>query len=285
MEQTIERSVVRVDESPELRVGNLGAGHLFRAVLTPNDAAALNPFLLLTEERLDFPDGAVLGQPDGHAGLESLTWVLSGALVNRESGMLFAGDVERVASCRGVLHNKRLSVFGPTRILRLWTALPPCLRHAAPQFAVRHFDEVPLTGAPGVQRYVFSNGAAGRSEPWRGANLTMVEYRLRRDVWAAEALAVTQTAFLYVLDGVIEIGLEHPVHAEKGDVAWLSRAAHEGATSVYLRAIGGSARAVLFACDPVAAPALQNATGPAGEACGEDLASLKRGLSSLRLPS
>ena len=77
----VQRRLARVVTLPSPEPGFLGPGHTAIEVLTPRDLAGNDPFVLLMDDRLDLdPEVRTLGGAHPHAGLETVTLLLEGAL-------------------------------------------------------------------------------------------------------------------------------------------------------------------------------------------------------------
>src|SRR5438093_452370 len=68
--------------------GFIGEGHLAVMVVSPDEFAANDPFILLADDRLELPDGQPAGGPHPHAGFETVTFMLEGSLHDRDEGVL-----------------------------------------------------------------------------------------------------------------------------------------------------------------------------------------------------
>ena len=71
-------------DTPAPAEGFLGPGHIAVEVLRPNDPKASDPFVLVADDRIDFAPGMSIGEAHPHAGLETLTLVLDGSVLDRD---------------------------------------------------------------------------------------------------------------------------------------------------------------------------------------------------------
>src|SRR5690606_6857210 len=123
--------------------------------------AEQNPFILLTDDRLDMPPGAAVGGAHPHAGFEIATFVVTGAIDEGDEGYLDEGDVLWTTAGRGLIHGENVIARGATRILQLWFALPEADRWVEPHFdVIRRRDEAPVRREAGATARVYS-GASG----------------------------------------------------------------------------------------------------------------------------
>ena len=89
------RQLARIVTLPPASPGFLGDGHTAIEVLEPQDTAANDPFVLLTDDRLDLgPVVKTIGGAHPHAGLETVTLFLEGALLDPHEGDTAEGDVQ-----------------------------------------------------------------------------------------------------------------------------------------------------------------------------------------------
>jgi len=131
----------------------------------------VDPFLLLDRFGSDDPGDYMAGFPmHPHRGIETVTYLLSGAVRHRDSlgneGVIEAGDVQWMTAGGGILHEEmperrdgRLDGF------QLWVNLPARLKRIAPRY-----QEIPSARIPEVRE---GNGTvvrviAGRSHGGTG---------------------------------------------------------------------------------------------------------------------
>ena len=89
-----QRSIARVVTVPPLAPGFVGPGHLTAPVVSPEDFVLNDPFIVLMDDHLDIGDRTV-GEPHPHAGFETVTLLLAGAICDRdEGGVIEAGEVQ-----------------------------------------------------------------------------------------------------------------------------------------------------------------------------------------------
>ena len=72
----LQRNIARVVTVPPLAPGFIGPGHLAAQVVSPEDFALNDPFILLMDDHLDIGDGP-LGGAHPHAGFETVTLLLT----------------------------------------------------------------------------------------------------------------------------------------------------------------------------------------------------------------
>jgi quercetin 2,3-dioxygenase len=79
---------------------------------------------MLADDHLDIGDRAA-GEPHPHAGFETVTLLLDGAISDRgEGGDISAGEVQWMTAGRGIIHGEDVKTRGKVRLLQLWLVLP-----------------------------------------------------------------------------------------------------------------------------------------------------------------
>jgi redox-sensitive bicupin YhaK (pirin superfamily) len=82
---SLQRGISRVVNVPPLAPGFIGPGHLAAPVVSPGNFETNDPFILLMDDHLDIGDRPV-GGPHPHAGFETVTLILDGAIFDRDEG-------------------------------------------------------------------------------------------------------------------------------------------------------------------------------------------------------
>ena len=118
-----------------------GAGvHLHRA-FGFQDPTELDPFLLFDDFRNEDPRDYMRGFPwHPHRGIETITYVLAGAVEHGDSlgnhGVLKGGDVQWMTAGSGILHQEmpRGNAKGQMHGFQLWANLPASLKMTKPRY-------------------------------------------------------------------------------------------------------------------------------------------------------
>jgi quercetin 2,3-dioxygenase len=147
---SVHRRIVRTVTTPPPAPGFAGPGHTASLVVDPAEFAVNDPFIVLADDRLELARGAHVGGEHPHAGFEIATFVVEGALIDRDEGVLRAGDLLWTRAGRGIIHNEEVTTEGRTRILQLWRALPEHERWSEPWFETTTRDEAPVRREPAV---------------------------------------------------------------------------------------------------------------------------------------
>ena len=79
-----QRRISRIQNVPQLAPGFVGPGHLAAPVISLEDFALNDPFILLMDDHFDIGDRP-LGGPHPHAGFETVTLLLRGSVPTLEN--------------------------------------------------------------------------------------------------------------------------------------------------------------------------------------------------------
>ena len=247
-----QRGISRVVNVPPAAPGFVGPGHLAAPVVSPENFEMTDPFILLMDDHLDIGDRPV-GGPHPHAGFETVTLILDGAIFDRdEGGTLNAGEVQWMTAGSGIIHSEDVRTKGKVRLLQLWLTLPKNKRWIAPDFQTINVNEVPVRREKGAEIRVYSGSSAGLQSGTRNhVPVTMVEINLEPHASAELDIAASYNGFAFVIDGSVRID---DTELNTGQVGWLNRTNDVG-TSV-LRVVAGEsgARLVLYAGQPQGDP-------------------------------
>jgi redox-sensitive bicupin YhaK (pirin superfamily) len=142
MSAALHRSVLAVVTATETLEG---AGFQVRRPFPTRALDHLDPFLLLDEMGpMDLEPGQAQGAPDHpHRGFETVTYLLSGELVHRDSqgggGVIRPGQVQWMTAGAGVVHSEMPSAAfqrtgGRMHGFQLWVNLPRAEKLAPPRY-------------------------------------------------------------------------------------------------------------------------------------------------------
>jgi hypothetical protein len=249
-----QRRIARVVTVAPLAPGFAGPGHLAAQVVSPGNFVLNDPFIMLADDHLDIGDRPV-GQPHPHAGFETVTLILDGAIYDRdEGGVIEAGEVQWMTAGRGIIHGEHVMAKGKVRLLQLWLTLPKSRRWTAPQFQEIRSGAVPVRHEPGVEVRLYS-GASGnlQSTTRNHVPVTMTEIAMDAQASVDQEIPASYNGFAYVIHGSVRIG-ENAAMLKAGQVGWLDRL--NGECSSLLHAVAGEegARLVLYAGQPQGDP-------------------------------
>src|SRR5512137_2583486 len=134
---TQTRQVVRIIE-PQPVVE--GAGVRLKRSIAGAALDYLDPFLLFDHFGSDDPKDYLAGFPmHPHRGIETVTYMLAGAVTHRDSlgnaGTIGAGDVQWMTAGRGIMHEEMPEpVDGRMAGFQLWVNLPARLKMTKPRY-------------------------------------------------------------------------------------------------------------------------------------------------------
>ena len=247
-----QRSISRVVNVPPAAPGFVGPGHLAAPVVSPEDFEMNDPFILLMDDHLDIGDRPV-GGPHPHAGFETVTLILDGAIFDRdEGGTLNAGEVQWMTAGSGIIHSEDVRTRGKVRLLQLWLTLPKNKRWIAPGFQTIDANEVPVHREKGAEIRVYSGSSAGLQSGTRNhVSVTMVEINLERNASTELDIPASYNGFAFVIDGSVRIG---DTELNTGQVGWLDRPPDNGTSVVRVFADESGARLILYAGQPQGDP-------------------------------
>ncbi|MGA8732852.1 MAG: pirin family protein, partial [Terriglobales bacterium] len=247
-----ERGISRVVSVPPAAPGFVGPGHLAAPVVSPENFEINDPFILLMDDHLDIGDRPV-GGPHPHAGFETVTLILDGAIFDRdEGGTLNAGEVQWMTAGNGIIHSEDVRTKGKVRLLQLWLTLPKNKRWIAPDFQTINVNEVPVRRENGAEIRVYSGSSGGLHSVTRNhVPVTMVEINLEPYASAELDIPASYNGFAFVIDGSVRIG---DTELTTGQVGWLDRSTDVGTSVVRVVAGESGARMVLYAGQPQGDP-------------------------------
>ena len=247
-----QRGISRVVDVPPLVNGFVGPGHLAAPVVSPENFEMTDPFILLMDDHLDIGNRPV-GGPHPHAGFETVTLILDGAIYDRdEGGTLSAGEVQWMTAGSGVIHNEDVRTKGKMRLLQLWLTLPKKTRWTEPGFQVLHSDSIPVRHESGAEIRVYSGSSGSLHSGTRNyVPVTMVEINLEAGASAEQEVPVSYNGFAFVIGGSVQIG---KTTLNTGQVGWLDHPTDNDASVVRVVAGESGARLILYAGQPQGDP-------------------------------
>ncbi len=198
------------------RAHDLGGGFTVRRVLPAMQRQAIGPFVFFDHF------GPVTAQPDDnhdvrphpHIGLATVTYLLEGAMMHRDSTgvvqRIEPGAINWMTAGRGIVHSERTpdDLRNHTRRshgFQLWSALPAEHEEAAPSFAHTPADAIPQLQLPGATVRVLVGTAFGVTSPV--VTLSPTVY-LALELEAGALLTIpdmAQERGIYSVDGPLEV--------------------------------------------------------------------------------
>lgn len=243
----LSRKISRVVTVPPIGPGFAGPAHTAAAVIPPDDFEATDPFFLMMDDRI-----SVAGQMGGehpHAGLETVTFMLSGTMEDL-GGKLLEGDVEWMTAGRGIIHAEKAVVSEGMRLLQLWVVLPENQRHIAPRVQLLARDRMPVRQEPGVEARLYSGRSGGlEAATTNEVPITLLDIRLQAGASFGQELPSSYNGFLFVLEGALTAG-DPSVGIAAGQVGWLDRVSKVGDSILNIRSGMDATRVLLYAGVP-----------------------------------
>ncbi len=241
------RRIDRLVTPPPVGPGFAGPRHKARLMIPPGDFAATNPFFLMADDRTEV--GGEFGEAHPHAGLETVTFMLSGSFEDRE-GRLDPGDVEWMTSGRGIVHGQDTVTSNGMRLFQLWIVLPEDQRRSGPRVQRLRRRAMPVRSEPGAEARVYSGRSGDAIAPTvNAAPATLVDLALELGASFDQDLPASYNGFIVVIEGAVEAG-EPAKRLSKDQVGWLDRPAGGGVSLLRMHAAGGPARVLIYAGQP-----------------------------------
>lgn len=195
-----------------------GGGFTVRRPFPTNETDHLDPFLLLDEMGpTDYAPQKAIGAPSHpHRGFETVTYLMSGAMVHEDSigtrAVIRAGGVQWMTAGSGVVHSElptsdMLALGGRMHGFQLWVNLSADRKMIAPRYQGYDADElaqVKLANG-GLIKIVAGTVHGVRGPVETTSPMTYAHARLRFNdsiEWIPEAL---HTALVHVFDGSVQV--------------------------------------------------------------------------------
>lgn len=219
----IQRTISRIVTPGPAAVGCRKVGHTFIEVIQADDFINADPFIRLTDDRLENGNKEI-GAPHPHAGFEAIGLVLEGAIRNRDNGALLnAGDLMWLTAGSGVIHNENVETAAPVHALQLWVTLPKADRWTAPVIQDLRLDGIPLRRTSGVEVRLYS-GVSGEfhAATQNHVPVTLADIQMSGGSVFSQEAPTWYNGFVYVLSGAARFGVSATLLHE-GQIGWLDR--------------------------------------------------------------
>jgi redox-sensitive bicupin YhaK (pirin superfamily) len=173
--EAVNRRIVRLVTTAAPAEVLPGIAHT--SLISPEERELSDPFLLLSDDRIDGGHGARVGGAHPHAGMESATLLLEGSIKDGDATPLQAGDLQWMTAGSGIVHDEAVIARGSVRLLQLWITLPHGRRWTAPGFQDVHLDSLPIRREPGVVVRLYSGRSGALVSPTRNqVPVTLAEF-------------------------------------------------------------------------------------------------------------
>jgi redox-sensitive bicupin YhaK (pirin superfamily) len=191
-----------------------GAGVELVRVIGQPALMDLDPFLLLDAFRSDDPDDYIAGfPPHPHRGFETVTYLLNGRMRHKDSagneGVIEAGGIQWMTAGKGIVHSEMPEQQdGLLEGFQLWINLPSSHKMTAPVYQEHDAAHIPTESRNNTVIKVIcgktSQGTAGPvSQPL--TDPLYLDVSLQPGTGFNEDIAVDHNAFIYVINGEIEL--------------------------------------------------------------------------------
>lgn len=246
----MEKQIMRIQGV--VRRGPSEQVHDKQTVVAPDNYASTSPFLMLSEDWFAAPRGF---ETHPHRGMQTVTFVLDGALEHRDHtgghGVLKEGGVQWMTAGRGVMHSEMPHENEMAHTLQLWLNLPAMLKMTPARYVNQDASEVPVHRADGIEVRVYAGRAGAAVQP-HGSDWPMMflDARIEAGKSLVQEIPANYRGFIYVLDGKGQAGAA-PILS--GQVAWFDPSASEGNDTLTIVA-DERMRVLLFAGPPINEP-------------------------------
>jgi quercetin 2,3-dioxygenase len=166
--------------------------------------------------------------PHPHMGLQTVSWLVSGEILHRDSlgseQLIRPGQLNLMTAGGGVAHSEENPgrFRGEFEMVQLWVAQPESTRHGAAAF--EHHAELPQPELPGVRATVFVGDFAGQVSPARRDTAHVGVELVLEAQGAVLPLRTDYEYALVVLEGDVVIGRRA---AQPGLLAYLGQGRDE----------------------------------------------------------
>jgi len=254
MDKSIDRIV------PAGAVNRRDPDHANRMIVAPEDFAAISPFLVLVEDWFRDPAGF---PTHPHRGIQTVTFVLDGALEHRDHtgghGVLREGDVQWMTAGHGVMHSELPHEREVAHTLQLWLNLPGRQKMIPARYVNQLRAEVPVVTVPGAEIRLYA-GTLGEVASPHGSDWPMTLMDIRAEAGAELSLEVPSgdRGFIHLVSGEARVGAGGAT-VTAGDVAWFEPSLDGGTDRIAVTALA-PLRALLYSGAPIDEPVV--ARGP-----------------------
>ncbi|MCP3168318.1 pirin family protein [Myxococcus qinghaiensis] len=198
--------------------------------------------------------GAMAVPPHPHVGLQTVTYLFSGAIRHRDSlgtvQDIHPGDVNWMTAGRGIVHAEDVDSSpgaAPLHGIQTWVALPRAQRQVDPAFEHVPSSRLPLVEHEGARVRVLAGRLGEALSPVPAFHpLTYLDVELEAGASVSLPVEPTHALAVYVAEGDVAVG---QTSVDKGVLAHLD----EGAPTLSLRSARG-ARVMVLGGEPLPDP-------------------------------
>ncbi|HLD85531.1 MAG TPA: pirin family protein [archaeon] len=177
----------------------------------------LDPFLLLDDFHSDNPEDYMAGFPwHPHRGIETVTYVLSGAVEHQDSlgnkGVIKSGDVQWMTAGSGIIHHEMPLASKLMQGFQLWVNLPASKKMTDPKYRDIKSKEIPeIEINKGVTAKIIA-GKIGKEEgPVKDLNVDVEYFDVKMNPNSKLILKTKNgySTFVYLIEGKIITDNKH----------------------------------------------------------------------------
>ncbi|GGD40279.1 pirin family protein [Aureimonas glaciei] len=239
-----DRKINETSAIPPLGPGFGGDRHRAALVVEPGHLSRTDPFFLMADDNIT--TAGPFGEAHPHAGLETVTFMLSGFMEDG-TGRVEEGDVEWMTAGSGIIHNDGTVVSSGMRLFQLWLILPERERNMAPRVQILKRDDMPTRRENGVEARVYSGrSGAAISTTLNAVPVTLVDIRLDPGATFAQELPAAFNAFVVGIAGDVSAG-EGASVISTGSTGWTYPVAEHGDSRLRFKAGQSGARILFYA--------------------------------------
>ena len=231
---------------------NLGGGFQVRRLLPHAERRTVGPFVFLDHfGPLEItPAMNTDVRPHPHIGLATVTFLLEGAMLHRDSlgyvQRIEPGAINLMKAGRGIVHSERRPEdlrFSAYRAhgLQLWLGLPAALEESEPTFSHTPADALPAFRVQDAEIRLLIGAALGRRSPVQTFSPTLYAALTLPAGGSLELPALAEELGVYMIDGDVQLD-DVPLPPRQLAVADGSPSARlsAGAAGARLALIGGT---------------------------------------------
>ena len=235
-----------------------GAGVHLKRGFSNVEASRFDPFLLFDDFSSTIPEHYLAGFPwHPHRGMETVTYILDGAVRHKDSlgneGVIESGSIQWMTAGSGIIHEEMPESVHGIRGFQLWVNLPRKNKMTAPRYQDLKGATVPevALGAQARVRVIAGAvvGVTGPLTSIAGSPL-YADITLEANGSISIPLISGHTAFAYVVEGALGVGIGEPTYFAPGTILLFNR---EG-DILTLRAPAAGARFLLISGAPLNEP-------------------------------
>ncbi len=201
------------------RTRDLGDGFEVRRALPAVERRMVGPFVFLDQMGpAQLKPGIGLDvRPHPHIGLATVTWLLQGEILHRDSlgsvQAIRAGEVNWMTAGRGIVHSERSDDLQRSQAstlygLQCWVALPQAHEECEPDFTHLKAAELPMIEGEGVRAVLVAGRYLGLNSalPTRSA-LFYMELRMAPGARMSMPAEYDEQA-IYIVSGSLDLGAD-----------------------------------------------------------------------------